>query len=82
MESIEEDVRWLGFSWDDRLFFASDYFQPLYDYAVQLIEKGKAFVCDLTADEMRAYRGTLTEPGRNSPYRDRSIEENWTFSSG
>ena len=76
VESIEEDVRWLGFSWDDRLFFASDYFQPLYEYAVQLIEKGKAFVCDLTADEMREYRGTLTEPGKNSPYRDRSIEEN------
>jgi glutaminyl-tRNA synthetase len=76
VESIEEDVRWLGFSWDDRLFFASDYFQPLYEYAVQLIRKGKAFVCDLTADEMREYRGTLTEPGKNSPYRDRSIEEN------
>ena len=76
VESIEEDVRWLGFSWDDRLFFASDYFQPLYEYAVKLIEKGKAFVCDLNADEMRAYRGTLTEPGKNSPYRDRSIEEN------
>ena len=76
VESIEEDVRWLGFTWDDRLFFASDYFQPLYDYALRLIEKGKAFVCDLTADEMRTYRGTLTEPGRNSPYRDRSIEEN------
>ena len=71
-----EDVRWLGFSWDDRLFFASDYFQPLYEYALRLIEKGKAFVCDLNADEMRAYRGTLTEPGKNSPYRDRSIEEN------
>ena len=76
VESIEEDVRWLGFSWDDRLFFASDYFQPLYEYALRLIEKGKAFVCDLNADEMRAYRGTLTEPGKNSPYRDRSIEEN------
>ena len=76
VESIEEDVRWLGFSWDDRLFFASDYFQPLYEYALRLIEKGKAFVCDLNADEMRQYRGTLTEPGKNSPYRDRSIEEN------
>jgi glutaminyl-tRNA synthetase len=76
MESIEADVRWLGFSWDDRLFYASDYFGPLYEFAVDLIRKGKAFVCDLDAEELRAYRGTLTEPGKNSPYRDRSIEEN------
>ena len=76
MESIEADVRWLGFSWDDRLFYASDYFGPLYEFAVDLIKKGKAFVCDLNAEELRSYRGTLTEPGKNSPYRDRSIEEN------
>ncbi len=76
VESIEEDVRWLGFDWDDRLFFASDYFGSLYDYAVQLIKQGDAFVCDLTADELREYRGTLTEPGKDSPYRDRSVEEN------
>jgi glutaminyl-tRNA synthetase len=76
MESIEADVRWLGFSWDDRLFYASDYFGPLYEFAVDLIRKGKAFVCDLNAEELRSYRGTLTEPGKNSPYRDRSIEEN------
>ena len=71
-----EDVHWLGFDWGDRLFYASDYFEQLYDYAVQLIKKGKAYVCDLTADEMREYRGTLTEPGKNSPYRDRAVEEN------
>ena len=76
VESIKEDVRWLGFSWDDREFYASDYFQQLYQFAVQLIQGGNAFVCDLNADEIREYRGTLTEPGRNSPYRDRSIEEN------
>jgi glutaminyl-tRNA synthetase len=76
MESIEADVRWLGFSWDDRLFYASDYFGALYEYAVELIKKGKAFVCDLNAEELRDHRGTLTEPGKNSPYRDRSVEEN------
>ena len=76
VESIQEDVRWLGFDWDDRLFYASDYFEQLYEYAAQLIRKGKAYVCDLSADEIREYRGTLTEPGRNSPYRDRSIDEN------
>ena len=75
VESIERDVRWLGFNWDG-LFFASDYFQQLYDYAVQLVRKGKAYVCDLNADQVRELRGTLTEPGKNSPYRDRSIEEN------
>ena len=76
VESIQEDVHWLGFDWEDRLFYASDYFDQLYEYAVQLIKKGKAYVCDLSADEIRAYRGTLTEPGQNSPYRDRSVEEN------
>jgi glutaminyl-tRNA synthetase len=76
VESIKEDVRWLGFSWDDRLLYASDYFGQLYEFALQLIRKGKAYVCDLSADEIREYRGTLTEAGRNSPYRDRSVEEN------
>ena len=71
-----EDVRWLGFDWDDRLFYASDYFEQLYEWAVQLIKAGKAYVCDLTADEIREHRGTLTEPGKNSPYRNRSVEEN------
>ena len=71
-----EDVRWLGFDWEDRLFYASDYFEKLYEYAVQLIKKGKAYVCDLSADEIREYRGTLTQPGQNSPYRERSVEEN------
>ena len=76
VESIQEDVRWLGFDWADKLFYASDYFDRLYQYAVELIRKGKAYVCHLTAEETRAYRGTLTEPGRNSPYRDRPVEEN------
>ena len=76
VESIKEDVRWLGFDWGDRLYFASDYFHRLYDCAVQLIRKGKAYVDSLSADEIREYRGTLTEPGRNSPYRDRSVQEN------
>jgi glutaminyl-tRNA synthetase len=76
VESIQEDVRWLGFDWDDRLFYASDYFDQLYDYAVQLIKKGSAYVDDLSTEETRAYRGTLTEPGKDSPYRDRSVEEN------
>ena len=76
VESIQEDVRWLGFDWGDRLFYASDYFDQLYDYAVQLIKKGKAYVCDLNADEIREYRGTLTQPGKESPYRNRSVEEN------
>jgi glutaminyl-tRNA synthetase len=76
VESIQEDVRWLGFSWDDRLFYASDYFDQLYDYAVQLIRAGKAYVCDLSAEEIREYRGTLTEPGKESPYRNRPVEEN------
>jgi glutaminyl-tRNA synthetase len=76
VESIKEDIRWLGFFWDERLFHASDYFDQLYDYAVQLIKKDKAYVCDLTADEIREYRGTLTTAGMNSPYRNRSVEEN------
>ena len=76
VESIERDVRWLGFDWEDRLYYASDYFDQLYEYALQLIKKGKAYVCDLNADEVREHRGTLTEPGRESPYRNRSAEEN------
>ncbi|MBR1814547.1 MAG: glutamine--tRNA ligase/YqeY domain fusion protein [Lachnospiraceae bacterium] len=76
VESIKEDVAWLGANWEDRLFFASNYFPIMYECAVKLIKKGKAFVCDLSADEIREYRGTLTEPGKNSPYRDRSVEEN------
>jgi glutaminyl-tRNA synthetase len=76
VESIREDVRWLGFDWEDREYFASDYFEQLHAWAVQMIEAGQAFVCDLTGDQIRQYRGTLTEPGRNSPYRERSIEEN------
>ena len=75
VDSIQEDVKWLGFDWGDRMFYASDYFPQLYESAEQLIRMGKAYVCDLSAQEMREYRGTLTEPGRNSPYRDRSIEE-------
>ena len=76
VESIKKDIAWLGADWEDRLFFASDYFPQMYENAVKLIKKGKAYVCDLTADEIRAYRGTLTEPGKDSPYRDRSVEEN------
>jgi len=74
--SIKEDVRWLGYDWEERLYFASDYFEQLYRFAVELIEKGLAYVCELTGEEVREYRGTLTEPGRESPYRNRSIEEN------
>ena len=76
VSSIKEDIRWLGFDWQDRLYFASDYFPQLYEWAVQLIKSGKAYVCDLNGDQIREYRGTLTEPGRNSPYRDRSVAEN------
>lgn len=76
VESIKADINWLGADYEDRLFFASDYFNIMYETAVKLIKKGKAYVCDLTADEIREYRGTLTEPGKNSPYRDRSVEEN------
>ena len=76
VESIQGDVRWLGFDWRDKLFYASDYFEQLHDYAVQLIRAGKAYVDSLSAEELRAHRGTLTAPGRDSPYRDRSVEEN------
>jgi len=76
VQSIIEDVRWLGADFEDRIYFASDYFDQMYEAAVKLIKKGKAYVCDLSAEEIREYRGTLTEPGKNSPYRDRSIEEN------
>ena len=76
IDAIIEDVRWLGFDWQDRLYYASDYFEQMFQYAVQLIKKGKAYVCDLTADEIREYRGTLTRPGRDSPYCNRSVEEN------
>lgn len=76
VESIKEDIKWLGAEWEDRLFFASDYFPKMYEAAVKLIKKGKAYVCDLTADEIREYRGTLTEPGKESPYRNRTVEEN------
>ena len=79
IESIQEDLRWLGFDWGDHLHFASDYFEQLYDWALHLIETGNAYVDDLSADEIREYRGTLTEPGRNSPHRDRSPSENTTL---
>ncbi len=76
VKAIMEDVRWLGFDWEDRLYFSSDNFDQLYEYAIQLIKKGKAYVDELTPEQMREYRGTLTEPGQNSPYRDRAVEEN------
>jgi glutaminyl-tRNA synthetase len=76
VESIIEDVRWLGGDWEDRLFYASDYFDQLYEWAVQLIKKGKAYVCDLTAEQLSEYRGTFTQPGKESPWRNRSVEEN------
>jgi glutaminyl-tRNA synthetase len=76
VQAIQDDIRWLGFDWQDKMFFASDYFERLYDFAVRLIRKGKAYVDTLTAEEMRVYRGTLTLPGKNSPSRDRSVEEN------
>src|SRR5687768_3156921 len=75
VESIQEDVRWLGFQWDG-LYYASDYFEQLYQWAEQLIRAGKAYVCDLNADQMREHRGTLTAPGKDSPYRNRTVEEN------
>lgn len=75
-ESIQRDVKWLGFDWGEHLYYASDYFERLYEYAVDLIKAGKAYVCDLTPDEVRQYRGTLTEPGKESPYRNRTVEEN------
>ena len=76
VESIEQDVKWLGFDWDDRLYFASSYFDKFYEIAVKLIKEGKAYVCDLNAEQMREYRGTLSTPGKESPYRNRSVEEN------
>ncbi|HSO20682.1 MAG TPA: glutamate--tRNA ligase family protein, partial [Desulfosarcina sp.] len=76
VDAIMEDVRWLGFDWEERLYYASDYFEQLYGFAVQLIDAGKAYVDDQTADEIRERRGTLTEPGTDSPWRNRSIEEN------
>lgn len=76
VDSIQEDVKWLGFDWDDRMFYASDYFEKIFEFAVQLIKTGKAYVCDLSADEIREYRGTLTQPGKDSPYRNRTVEEN------
>ena len=76
VDSIMEDVRWLGFDWGDRLYYASDYFEQIYEWAVQLIKAGKAYVCDLTAEQVRQTRGTLTEPGKDSPYRNRSVGEN------
>ncbi|MGC9360067.1 MAG: glutamine--tRNA ligase/YqeY domain fusion protein [Anaerolineae bacterium] len=76
VEGIKNDIRWLGFDWKGREYYASDYFEQLYDFAERLIKKGKAYVCDLSPEEVREYRGTLTEPGRNSPYRDRTVEEN------
>jgi len=76
VDSIIEDIRWLGFDWDDRLYFGSDYFEQMYRYAIQLVKAGKAYVCDLNAEQIREYRGTLTEPGKDSPYRNRSVEEN------
>ena len=79
VHAIKEDVQWLGFNWGDREFFASDFFERMYEYAVKLIETGNAYVDDLTPDEIREYRGTLKEPGKNSPYRDRSVEENLTL---
>lgn len=76
IDSIKKDVRWLGFDWEDREFYASDYFNQLHEWAIELIKKGKAYVCDLSADEIREYRGTLTAPGKESPYRNRTVEEN------
>ena len=76
VDAIKKDIQWLGADWEDRLFFASNYFDQMYEAAVKLIKKGKAYVCDLTAEQIREYRGTLTEPGKNSPYRDRSVEKN------
>ncbi len=82
VESIQEDVKWLGFDWDDRMFYASDYFEQIYDCAIKLIKSEKAYVCDLSPQEMREYRGTLTEPGKNSPHRNRSVAENLELFEG
>ena len=82
VQAIIEDVRWLGFDWHDKLFYASVYFEQLYEYALMLIKDGKAYVCDLSVDEIRQYRGTLTEGGKESPYRNRSVEENLELFEG
>lgn len=82
VDSIQQDVKWLGFSWDNRMFYASNYFEQLYQYAVKLITLGKAYVCDLTAQQMREYRGTLTEPGKDSPFRTRTVQENLELFQG
>ncbi len=82
VESIQADVKWLGFNWDDRMYYASDYFAKIYEYTLQLIKTGNAYVCDLSAQEIREYRGTLTEPGKDSPYRNRSVEENMDLFQG
>lgn len=82
VDSIQQDVKWLGFDWEDRLFYASDYFGRLYEYAVALIQAGKAYVCDLSSEQMRLYRGTLTEPGKDSPFRNRSVAENLDLFTG
>ena len=76
VRSIQDDVKWLGFDWEDRIYFASDYFQQMYDYAIQLIRNGNAYVCDLTSEDIKETRGTLQKPGTQSPYRDRPIDEN------
>ena len=76
VRSIQDDVKWLGFDWEDRIYFASDYFQQMYDYAIQLIDNGNAYVCDLTSEDIKDNRGTLQKPGTLSPFRDRSIDEN------
>ncbi|MFP4672858.1 MAG: glutamate--tRNA ligase family protein, partial [Desulfohalobiaceae bacterium] len=82
VSSIKEDVHWLGYDWGEHLYFASDYFDQLYEFAQHLVKEGKAFVCSLSPEEIREYRGTLTEPGKNSPYRDRSVEENLELLEG
>ena len=82
MDSIKEDIRWLGFQWNGSELYASDYFEKLYEYAVILIKKGRAYVCDLSPEEIRIYRGTLTEPGKNSPFRERTVEENLRLFAG
>ncbi|MCK4836714.1 MAG: glutamine--tRNA ligase, partial [Candidatus Aminicenantes bacterium] len=82
VESIKRDIKWLGFDWGDRLFFASDYFGQMVEYAIMLIKSGKAYVDDLTSDQIREYRGTLTRPGKESPYRNRSVEENLELFEG
>jgi len=79
VDSIKEDIHWLGFDWDDRLYFASDYFQQMYEYALELVKKGKAYVDELSAEEISAYRGTLTHPGKESPHRNRPIKKTWIY---